>query len=154
MNSPEANVRSRKPMSLKQLLECGFDHRTSQVLDRDSQDDSQLPFPMLESNFFDMLGINESFKVNNLRIQLIGSLCAEEESGGAVGANSIANDCLDGVIDVVASRANLDSQHQCQTARICSNEICRPLQRRYGSGAPKPGDGGSLHITAEAHVRD
>ena len=42
-------------MSLQQLLECRFDHGTSQVLSRGSQHDSQLPIAMLKSNLLELL---------------------------------------------------------------------------------------------------
>ena len=39
-------------------------------------------------------------------------------------------------------------------ARICANEIDRPLQRRKGTRTSKANDGRSLQAVAEAHMRD
>src|SRR5712691_961496 len=104
MNNPKANTRPGKPMSLQQLLECCFDHRTSQVLNRGSEHDSQLPIAMLKSNLLDLLGIDESLKVDNLWIAETGLLPGGKQEGcGAISANRVTNNCFEGVIDVVAS---------------------------------------------------
>ena len=72
-------------MSLQQLLECLFDHGTSQVLNRGSQHDSQLPVAMLKPNFLDLLGIDESLEVDNLWIAAIALLpVGKQEGRGAV----------------------------------------------------------------------
>ena len=98
-------------MSLQQLPECRFDHGTGEMLDRCSKHDSQLAIPMLKSNFFDLLCIEEGLKANNLWMTVIRLLfCAEQEGSGAICANRIADNRLECVIDVVASGADLDSQ--------------------------------------------
>src|SRR5580700_857831 len=97
-------------MSLQQLLECRFDHGTSQVLNRGSQHDSQLPIAMLKSNLLDPLRIDESFKVDNLWIAAIGLVAGGKQEGcGAISANRVTNNRFESVIDVVASRTNLNS---------------------------------------------
>ncbi len=137
-----------------------FNHGTRVVLDGYSKHDSQLPVAVLKTNFFDMLRIEESFEINDLRIndlRMTGTCLlfrAEQEGGSTISANGVADHCLKGVIDVVAGRANLDGQYQCLTAGVCANEICRPLQRRKRTCAAKTNDGSSLHVLAEAHVRD
>src|SRR5947199_9378889 len=84
---------------------------------------------MLESDLSDLLSVEEGLKVDDLWMTVFSLLfCAEQEGSGAVGANRIADNRLECVIDVVASGADLDSQHQCLTARVCSNKICRTLQ--------------------------
>jgi hypothetical protein len=96
-------------MSLQQLLECRFYHGTSQVLNRGSQHDTQLPIAMLKSNFLDLRRIDESLKVDDLWIAAIGLLpCGKQEGCRAISANRVPDNCFEGVIDVVASRANLD----------------------------------------------
>jgi len=104
MNNPETNARSGKSMSLQQLLECRFDHGTSQVLNRGSQYDSQLPIAMLESNLFDVLRIYESLEVDNLWIDGLGLPPGGQQEGcGAIRANRVTDNCFEGAIDVVAS---------------------------------------------------
>ena len=90
-------------MSLQQLLECLFDHGTSQMLNRGSQHDSQLPVAMLKSNFLDVLGIDESLEVDDLWIAAIALLPVGKQEGcGAISANPVADHGLKRVIDVVA----------------------------------------------------
>ena len=90
-------------MSLQQLLECGFDHGTSQLLNRGSQHDSQLPIAMLKSNLLDLLGIDESLEVDNLWIAAIRLLAARKREGcGAISTNRIADNGFKRVIEVVA----------------------------------------------------
>jgi hypothetical protein len=102
MNNPETNVRSRKSMSLQQLLECRLDHGASEVLNRTSQHDSQLSFAMLKSNLLDLLGIDESLKVDDLWIDVTGLLPGgKEESCGAISANCVPDNCFEGIIDVI-----------------------------------------------------
>src|SRR5947209_20215735 len=92
MNDPEANVRFGKSMSLQQLLQCGFDHGTSQVLNRGSQHDSQLAIAVLKSNFLDLLRIDESLEGDNLWIAAIGLLLGrKQERCGAIRANRVAD---------------------------------------------------------------
>jgi len=91
-------------MSLQQPLQGLFDHGTSQMLNRGTQHDSQLPFAMLESNLIDLLRIDESLEVDNLGIDGISLLPGRQEEGcGAVGTNRVTDNCFEGVIDVVAS---------------------------------------------------
>ena len=91
-------------MSLQQRLKRRFDHRTSQVLDRGSQHDSQLAIAMLKSNCLDLLDIGESLKVDNLWIAAFALLPGgKQEGGGAISANRITNNCFESIIDVVAS---------------------------------------------------
>ena len=73
-------------------------------MNRGSQRDSQLPFAMLKSNLLDLLGIDESLKVDNLWIAAIGLLPGGKQEGcGAISSNRVADNCFEGVIDVVAS---------------------------------------------------
>src|ERR1700732_2127210 len=96
-------------MPLQQLLEGLFDHGTSQMLNRGPQHDSQLPLAMLESNLVDLLRIDESLEVDNLWIARISlSPCGQQEGSGAIRANRVTDNCFEGVVDVVASGANLD----------------------------------------------
>src|ERR1700685_3864950 len=96
-------------MSLQQLLECCFYHRASQVLNRGSQHDAQLPIAMLKSNLLDLLGVDERLEVDNLWIFAIGFVpVAKEEGSGAVSANRVTDNCFEGVIDEIASGADLN----------------------------------------------
>jgi hypothetical protein len=91
-------------MSLEQLLKCRFDHGTSQVLNRGSQHDSQLPIAMLKSDLLDLLRIDESLKVDNLWIAAIALLPGGKQEGrSAVTTNRVTDNCFEGAIDVVAS---------------------------------------------------
>ena len=110
---------------------------------------------MLKSNLFDLLCIEESLEIDNVRISAICFLrCAEKKRGSAVSADGVTDNCFQRVINVVARGANLDSQHQCFTPRVRANEICRTLQGRNRAGTPKTNDGSPLHVLAEAHVRN
>src|ERR1700688_4783405 len=110
VNHPKANIRLSKPMSSQQFLQRCLDHGTREMLDRRSEHDPQLTLFVLESYFFDLLRIQESLEVNDLRVRAIGLwFRSEQEGSGAVGANRIADYRLESVIDVVACRANFDS---------------------------------------------
>src|SRR5580700_10047197 len=92
MNNPEPNMRSGEPVPLQQWLECRFNHRTSEVLNRGAQHDSQLAIAMLKSNFLDPLGVDEGFEVDNLRIFAIGLRPGAKQKGrGAISANRVTD---------------------------------------------------------------
>src|SRR5438552_15063719 len=105
---------------------------------------------MLESDLSDLLSVEESLKVDDLWMTVFSLLfCAEQEGSGAICANRIADNRLECVIDVVASGADLDSQHQCPTARVCSNKICRTLQGGNRACTAKTDDGNPLHVLSD-----
>jgi hypothetical protein len=109
MNNPRANTRPGKSMPLQQLLERCFDHWTSQLLNRGPQHNSELPVAMLKSNLLDLLGIDERLKVDNSWIFEIDMLpVAQQEGSGAISANRVSDDRFKGVIDVIASGADLN----------------------------------------------
>src|ERR1700730_4023838 len=109
MNNPETNPRPGQAMPLQQLLQCGFDHWPSQVLNRRSQHNSQLAIAMLKSNLLDLLGIDESLEVDNFRVfAIVLRPGGKQKSRGAVSADRVTDDRFQRVIDVIASRANLD----------------------------------------------
>src|SRR5215470_8314764 len=102
MSNPKTNARSRKSVSLQQLLECRFDHGASQVLNRRPEHDPQFSIAMMKSNLLDLLRIDESFKIDDLWIAAIGLLAGCKHEGcSAISANRVADNCFEGVIDVV-----------------------------------------------------
>src|ERR1700733_11917850 len=101
---------------------------------------------MLKPNLLDLLGVDEGFEVDNLRIYAFALRPGgKQESRGAVSADRVTDDRFQRVIDVIASRANLDGKHQCLAIRICADEIDSALQGGKSARTSKSRDGRSLY---------
>src|SRR5579872_213737 len=125
------------------------------MLDRSSQHDSQFAIAMLKSNLLDLIGVDEGFEVDNLWIFAFALRPSrKQKSRGAFSADRVADDRFQRVIDVIASRANLDGKHECLAIRICADEIDCALQGGKSARTSQSRDGRSLYAVTESHVRN
>ena len=123
-------------------------------MDRRPEHDSELPAIVLKSNLFDMRGIDERLKVDNLWMVGIASLFSKQKGRCAVGTDRITNYGFEGVVNVVASRANLNCRHQCLTTRVRPDKIGGPLHRGKRACTSEAGDRCSLHVVLEIRTAD
>src|SRR5438105_6740550 len=110
-------------MPLKQWSKRILDHWTGEVLNRCSQNDSQLAIPVLKSYLFDLLGIKKGLEVDDPRICTFHRLTSpKQECSRTIGANGVSDYSFECVVHVVARRADFDCEHKRLTTGVHPHE--------------------------------
>src|SRR5512140_840941 len=104
---------------------------------------------MLKSHLIDKRGLEVRFEPDDLRnARIVGH--SHDSRCGAIGANSVPNHCLQGIVEVVTCRTNIDYEKESFPLRIGFYKIVRALQASYRTSASHPQKVRSLYIGPQA----